>query len=918
MTALTELTRHGQSPWLDYIRRSLLTSGDLERMVEREGITGVTINPTIFDKAIAGSHDYDDQLRTLLAESPSLSAETLYERLAVRDVTEAADVLRPVYDRTSGSDGYVSLEVAPGLAHDTTGTVAEARRLWNEVARPNVLIKVPATAEGVAAIEQLISEGINVNVTLIFSLRQYEAIAQAYLRGAGRAREPGHLASVASVFVSRIDTAVDRALDASASPEAKSLRGRVAIANCKVIYARFRELFPANAVGPASPRGPAQRVLWASTSTKDPTYRDTLYVEELIGPGTVDTIPPATLTAFEQHGLVRGDTVLEGVPEARDVLARARAAGIDLDRINDDLQVEGVKLFSESYTHLLASLEEKRVALLAGAIDRASWSLGPEGMRVGALWDAWQQERVPERFWKLDATLWPAAPPSDVESRMGWLRLPEMMHAEVPRLRDFVEAVRRDGIQDAVVLGMGGSSLAPEVFGRVFGGKQEDLRLWVLDSTHPDAVRALAARLDIRRTLFLVSSKSGTTIEPLSFYRYFAEEVRRATGSDPGRAFVAITDPGTSLEALARRDGFRAVFRALPTVGGRYSALTLFGLVPAALLGVDIEGLLDRAWTMAEACAPTVAVRDNPGLALGAALGDLAVRGRDKLTFYASESLAAFPVWLEQLVAESTGKIGRGIVPVVDEPPAPVEQYGPDRMFVEIQEGTPADPAIEDHVNRLEAAGFPVFRVRMPGVLEIGEEFFRWEMAVASAGRVVGIDPYDQPDVELAKELARKAMEPSRRTAPARDVVTVPAADPASLGPALRTWVASARPGDYVSLQAYLAPTETTSRALEAIRRDLLERLRVASTFGYGPRFLHSTGQLHKGGPNTGLFLQIVDSPSHDVPVPGSDYTFGDLIRSQSIGDYRALRQKGRRVVRVDLGSDVAAGLARLSEALRG
>ena len=916
MTSLSELLARGQSPWLDYIRRSLLTSGELDRLVEKDGITGVTINPTIFEKAIAGSHDYDDALRGLLAREPHLAPAELYERLAVEDVRRAADVLRPVFDRTEGKDGFVSLEVAPGLAHDTVGTVAEARRLWAEVDRPNLLIKVPGTAEGVPAIEDLLSEGINVNVTLLFSLRQYEAVADAYLRGLARAPEPARLASVASVFVSRIDTAVDRALDAANSPAATALKGTIALANCRVIYARFAEIFQGTSFAALASRGARpQRVLWASTSTKDPHYRDTLYVEELVGPETVDTIPPATLTAFENHGVVRGDTLTEGLPEARRQLEQAAAVGIDLAQITEDLQTEGVALFAESYSLLLRTLASKKEALLAGSIDPESWNLGADGERVEALQARWQEERVAERFWKQDPTLWPAAPPGDVTNRMGWLRLPELMHDQLPRLSAFAEEVRADGFRHVVVLGMGGSSLAPDVLRGLFGRGPDGPELLVLDSTHPDAIAAVRRSIDPAHTLFLVSSKSGTTTEPLSFYHYFSSEVR-AAGVAPGRSFVAVTDPGTPLETLAHDEGFRAVFLALPTVGGRYSALTMFGLVPAALLGLDVRLLLDRAWTMAEGCAPSVPVRENPGLALGAVLGELAVRGRDKLTFYAGSSFAPFPVWVEQLVAESTGKIGKGIVPVVDEPRVSPEHYGSDRLFVEIQESHQLDGALATHLGRLEAAGFPVVRVRVPDRLAVGEEFFRWEMAVASAGIVLGINPYDQPDVELAKELARQAMVHPSGLGGESDTGTIRIDTEPEFRQALRAWLDSARPGDYVGIQAYLAPTAETSASLERVRRRLLEQLNVATTFGYGPRFLHSTGQLHKGGPNTGLFLQLLDAPSHDLSVPGAGYTFGELIRAQSLGDFQALRQKQRRVLRVDLGSDVRGGLHRLLEAL--
>ena len=916
MTSLTALLAQGQSPWLDYIRRSILTSGELRRMVEKDGITGVTINPTIFEKAIAGSHDYDDSIRELLAREPGLGPAELYERLAIDDVRGAADVLRPVYDRSDGTDGFVSLEVAPALAHDTPGTIAEARRLWAEVGRPNLLIKVPGTAEGVPAIEQLLSEGINVNVTLLFSLAQYEAVAQAYLRGAARVTEPRRLASVASVFVSRIDTAVDRVLAASSAPDAAALQGTVALANCRVIYARYRDLFHGASFAALAAKGVRpQRVLWASTSTKNPRYRDTLYVEELVGPETVDTIPPATLAAFEDHGQVRGNTVGQGLPEARASLERAKAAGVDLGAITASLQTEGLSLFADSYAQLLESLARKKDALLAGSIDPLSWSLGSDGGRVEALEGAWQQARVPERFWKQDPTLWPAAPASDVAQRMGWLRLPEMMHEQLHELTSFAEAVRSEGFRHVVVLGMGGSSLAPDVLRGMFGHRPGYPELLVLDSTHPDAVAAVQRAIDVSRTLFLVSSKSGTTIEPLSFYRYFADAVR-ASGAAPGRSFVAITDPGTPLEKLAHEDGFRAVFLALPTVGGRYSALTMFGLVPAALVGVDVRSLLDRAWTMAEACAPSVPVRENPGLALGAALGELGTHGKDKLTLYAGGSFAPFPVWVEQLVAESTGKVGKGIVPIVDEPRVPPDRYGSDRVFVEVQERGRLDGPLATHTSRLESAGFPVVRVQVPDPLAVGEEFFRWEMAVASAGNVLGIDPYDQPDVELAKELARRAMARPADAAAGPDRTTVSVNEPAALAEAVASWTGSARPGDYVGIQAYLAPTAETTGALEQLRRRLLEGLRLATTCGYGPRFLHSTGQLHKGGPNTGLFLQLIDLPRQDRPVPGAGYTFGELIRSQSMGDYQALRQKERRVLRVDLGDDAPRGLERLLGAL--
>jgi len=546
-----------------------------------------------------------------------------------------------------------------------------------------------------------------------------------------------------------------------------------------------------------------------------------------------------------------------------------------------------------------------------------TWDLGPDADRVAARLERWQTERVADRFWRRDATLWPAAPPKDVADRMGWLELPQRMRESLPEVSAFADELRAEGIRSVVVLGMGGSSLAPDVFRAMFGGRPGYPELLVLDSTHPEAVGAVAHRIDLRRSFFLVSSKSGTTTEPLAFYRYFWEALR-ALGEPPERRFGAITDPGTPLERLAEEQGFRAVFRAWSTVGGRYSALTLFGLVPAALLGADVPGLLDRAVTMAEACAPSAALRENPALSLGAALGELANHGRDKLTFYASQGFAPFPMWAEQLVAESTGKIGKGIVPVVDEPRVAPEHYGADRLFVEIQQVGNEDSVLAAHVARLEHLGHPVVRLTVSDLRDVGAEFFRWEMAVASAGILLGINPYDQPDVEFAKELARQAMAHPGGSDGSAGAATVRAADARELSVRLKEWMGTCQPRDYVGIQAYLPPTPESQAALQGIRRRLLERLHIATTLGYGPRFLHSTGQLHKGGPNTGHFLQVVDAPVRDLDVPGAGYTFGQLLRAQALGDYEALRQKQRRVLRVDVGTEVEGGLRRLAEAVDG
>ena len=920
MNPLRELLKHGQSVWLDYIRRSLLTSGELQRLVEEDGLRGVTSNPTIFEKAIAGSTDYDAALRARLGEDPHTGAATLFEALAIEDIQRAADLLRPVHEETKGADGFVSLEVSPRLAHDTAGTVAEARRLWQALARPNVMIKVPATPEGIPAIETLIGEGINVNVTLMFSLSHYEVVAQAYLRGLERCPQPQRVASVASFFISRVDTVVDRSLEVIGTHDALALRGRIAIANAKMVYRRFREIFHGDPFAALRKRGArVQRPLWASTGTKNPAYSDILYVEELVGPDTVNTVPPATLDAFRDHGQAPGTTVQQGHAQADEALARLAKLGIDLNVITDKLQADGVASFAASFEQLLAALEEKREVLLAGQVAREQLSLGRYQSAVEKRVRAWQADRFACRLWKKEPTLWFPQPVPEITDRLGWLNLPEMMHERLDDLLGFAAEVKAEGMTHVVLLGMGGSSLAPEVFQRSFGHASGYPALSVLDSTHPAAVQAVEDRVDLPRTLFLVSSKSGATTESLSFFRYFWQKMSHLNKS-PGRHFIAITDPGTPLEKLARERGFRRVFQAPADVGGRYSALTVFGLVPAALIGVDVHRLLDRAWRMAEASAFCVTGSENPGLALGATLGELALAGRDKITFLASSPLAALPAWIEQLIAESTGKDGKGILPIADEPLRSPQAYGQDRLFVSLSLAGGPDADAQKQLAALEAAGHPVVRLNLAEMADLGQEFFRWEVAVAASGAVLGIHPFNQPDVQLAKELARKAM--GQKSGKAEKASN--GAEPISvtqrerLDQAVKAWLAGIQSGDYISLQAYLAPTPESTAALQEIRRILGDRSQAATTLGYGPRFLHSTGQLHKGGPNTGVFLQLVDEPGEDLAVPETDYTFGALIHAQALGDFMALTQRGRRILRVNVGKDAAKGLRQLAEVVHG
>ncbi len=515
----------------------------------------------------------------------------------------------------------------------------------------------------------------------------------------------------------------------------------------------------------------------------------------------------------------------------------------------------------------------------------------------------WAKHDFAARLFEHDHTLW-ADDPAEIANRLDWLTLPETMRDDLGDISAFGDEIAAAGYRHVVLLGMGGSSLAPEVWQRTFGNAPGRPALIVLDSTHPYRVLAVDAAVDPAATLFLVSSKSGTTVEPMSMFRYFWHRVA-AVGIEPGPHFAAVTDPGSHLAKLGAERGFRKVFIANPHVGGRYSALTHFGLVPAALIGVDVEGLLDAAAEAAD--------RIQPALRLGALLGEAALAGRDKATFVTSPALQAYPDWAEQLVAESTGKDGRGIVPVAGEPLGPPDAYRDDRVFLYAAVAGDEEPAQLDRLATLEARGHPVVRRVVGDRLGLAAIMYEDEVAVAAAGSILGIHPFDQPDVQRAKELARDAMSGNLD---AGGVEEVNAADGGALDQAADHWLASHRPGDYVSLQAYIDYTQEADESLQRIRLALRDRLRAATTVGYGPRFLHSTGQLHKGGADNGLFLQLVDQPAEELPVPEEDYTFAGLIEGQALGDYLALRDEGRRVLRVQLGSDTAAGLDAVEQAL--
>ena len=925
---LFELYEAGTSVWLDYIRRTLMTSGELKRMIDEDAVVGMTSNPTIFEKAIGGSSDYDDALRQLVDGGKS-DEETMLS-LIVEDIQMAADILKPVYDQTQRKDGYVSIEVLPRLAYDTQGTIDMAHDLWDRVGRPNIFVKIPATKEGLPAIEQCIADGVNINITLMFSVPLYEEVARAYISGLQRRLKQGQsldIASVASFFVSRVDTSVDKLLDqkiAAAKDDAERqrldrLHGKAAIANAKLAYKAFQRIFNEPEFAALREKGArVQRCLWASTSTKNPNYNDVMYVEELIGPETVNTMPEQTMRAFKEHGEVR-QSLTENVGGSEQLMRDLAAIGIDMERVTYDLQVDGVKLFGDSIDKLLEGIANKKEQLKAGSVGAHEAQLGSIEGAVSNRLAELEKTAVVRRIAEKDAGLWKSngSVEKEIRDRLGWLQVADRMEERIPDLNGLRKELVAEGFTDAVVLGMGGSSLAPEVFAQTFPASSGSLKVHVLDTTDPAAIAALEQSIDVKKAVFIVASKSGTTLETQSHYHYFWE---RSGGQ--ARQFLAITDPGTPLADEASKRSFRRTFLNPADIGGRYSALSYFGLVPAALGGVDLDGLLDRAATMMHACSASVPVGENPGAWLGAVFAEAARVGRDKITIIAPVPVQSFGIWAEQLIAESTGKEGKGLVPIADEKLGSPEVYGNDRLFVRLalpesfsskeSDSTLTATDTDERLAELAQAGHPVVTLKMSDPLALGAEFFRWEYAIAVAGTILGINVFDQPNVQEAKDLTSKVLKESKPPT-VGDGIRWAGQTGATLEAAIQALLGQVRPGDYVAVLGYIRPHKKHDAAFNAIRLAIRDRFRVATTVGYGPRYLHSTGQLHKGGPNTGVFIEIVGDDPNDIAIPGQPFSFGVLKQAQALGDFQALRNHGRRVLRIQL-SDVEQGLAKIGQ----
>ena len=912
MNSIERLYGLGQSIWYDNIQRRLLENGELEGMIKRREIFGVTSNPSIFQNAIAKTNDYDAALKTMAWAG--WTSEEIFWELAIEDIRSAADKFRALYDETDGRDGYVSLEVNPLLAHDAEGTFREAVSLWHRVNRANLMIKIPATKEGVIAVRKAIAAGLNVNVTLIFSVERYKEVIDAYMSGLEDRLSSGKLinniASVASFFISRMDSKVDPMLAALGDKIGVGFLGQAAISNAKMAYEVFRCNFRSDRFTRLNDAGgKLQRPLWASTSTKNPDYRDVLYIEELIGVDTVNTVPPQTLTAFIDHGEVE-ETLEKNIEKASQVITELESQGISMTKVTDELEKEGVEAFATAFRSLLETIDQK--------VKAAKSELGDLEKNVQKEIRVLKETQAVKRLYEVDPTLWTDDPDgqAEIKKRCEWLNAPWKKgeaNENYPHLRRHCQEF---GFTTAVLLGMGGSSLAPEVLHLINGvttdGKFNGLHLIVLDSTDPGQVLAVKDQISLDKTLFIVSSKSGGTAEVNAFLDYFWMLSVEALGKKAGDHFIAITDPNTKLETTAKEKGFRQVFTGDPMVGGRNSALTVFGLIPAALIGMDVDRLLKNSISMAERCVPEVPLDANPGAVLGAILGAAWKAGKDKLTILTDPDWNSFGTWLEQLVAESSGKNGKGIIPVVNEPEIDPRKYPSDRLFVYLNSSN----SKADYVESLKNIGHPVIELAQVDAYDLGGQFYLWEIATAIACAIMKVNSFDQPDVQENKTRTLGKISEFKNTGKLREeppALSFPYADiygklefldksSASLHELLIDYLRNvSKPGDYIAINAYLPRNDKNMDELTRLRESILWECKTATTLGFGPRFLHSTGQLHKGGPDIGVFVQITADVVKDVDIPNQGMTFGMLEKAQSLGDYEVLEARGRRLIRIHL-----------------
>ncbi|MDD5217067.1 MAG: bifunctional transaldolase/phosoglucose isomerase [Candidatus Omnitrophica bacterium] len=937
--ATIEMKEAGQSPWLDFIDRDLFQTGELKSLIER-GVLGVTSNPTIFEKAITRQGSgYEKDILKMIRQG--FSTFEIYDALTVTDIQKACDCFLPLFAQSDGEHGFVSLEVNPGLAFDEEGTVVEAKRLFKLVNRPNVMIKVPATAEGIPAIRRLIAEGVNVNITIIYSVEQYRQVAQAYLEGLNaRLKAKGDIHkvhSVASVFVSRIDVVVDKKLnelaDAANDPAQKSeylsLCGKASVGNSKIIFQEFKNVIQSEEFMKLKAAGAwTQKLLWGSTSVKNPSYPDLIYVENMVGRDTVNTMTKATLESLMDHGRIEPDTVEKNIEETRQYFAKLLSLGIDIHQVCEHLKLVMAQQFCDSFDAIMARLErirfERQAKKSAKSFDFKVQAGLPDSDDFKMKLLEMESNATVDRFFKKDPSLWKSTPDHQkvILNRLGWLKSPEWVLGKLYEMDMLYDEIRKEKIRDVVLLGMGGSSLAPEVLRDIFKkARAKSPRLSILDTTDPETILDLERSVNLKSTLFIVASKSGSTVETTSQFKYFYHQLQKKYAKAKygaaklvGRHFVAITDAGSWLENRARELQFRKVFVNPSDIGGRYSALSFFGLLPAALIGIDLRPILKQTLDLIKLSMTEKTLSKNPAIYLGALMGAWANRGQNKLNFWISPSLSPIAAWLEQLIAESTGKEGKGILPVTYEDMSGPDVYGKDHVFVWMrQKSDVLNQKAKERCKEIKKAGFPVVEMVWPDIHAIGSEFLRLEIATSIASAVMGINPFDEPNVKESKDLTNKILDTLKQTGKLENPSGllsfngksfISNGKPMDGEPLFREFFAKLgkTPEGYIVFLAYTPRAPEISKEIQKMRNSLREHYKVPVLIGFGPRYLHSIGQLYKGGDRKGLFIEFLMQDKKNAAVPETHYSFSQLKRAQALGDYEALKQKNISVLAFDVG----------------
>jgi len=905
-----------QAVWFDNIDRDLIKNGWLRDQIEKEIIFGLTSNPSIFHKAITTGNSYSMDIQSM--SWAGLDTKLIYEHLVIDDIKSVSDLLYTTYETTKQVDGYVSLEVDPTFANNPELTIKEAKRLWKLVDRKNLMIKVPATRAGIPAIKELIASGINVNVTLIFSANRYLEVMDAYFSGLEERIKNNlpisQIHSVASLFVSRLDVKIESKLAEiiqSGKVKEKVVQpclGRSAILNALYTYEefdtsrnteRFRKI--------AEKGGNIQRPLWASTGTKNASYSDVLYVEGLLLPDTVNTVPPKTLTAFLDHGKCEVVDYSAGKSEFEIIENKLDNFGVNFKDVWIELEEEGVAAFISAQKDLFEAIDSQH--------DYFQRSLGGLDAQIKARMETLKSRDFSAKFFTPDAALW-TTKPSEVDEvlhRLGWIDAPISSKAIIDEADALLKELKKDGFTHALVLGMGGSSLAPEVFSKVFNdgitSKEGGLALSILDSTDPIQIDEKIHEIPIEKTVFIISSKSGTTAEVKALLAYFWKLVEETNRQSPGEHFIVITDPGTPLENLGLEKKFRKVFNAATNVGGRYSALIAFGIVPAVLAGINGYRLLRAADHMRIKCGQSSPIEKNPGFALGSVIAEAYFNNRDKVTILTDPVYSAFGSWLEQLVAESSGKSGKGILPIDREPIVSAANYSNDRVFYYLRSSGKLDGLVDALVD----LNHPVLVSHLADKFDLAAEIYKWEIAIAAACSFIQVNPFNQPNVQESKSITHEMISAYKQNPILKERNLVFSNDKFSVYGKMEIerkekttkeiieGFLTINTGDYISINAFLPRIEAYENVLQQLRKHLLKKYSVPVTLGFGPRFLHSTGQLHKGGKNNGLFLIISQEAPIDFKIPGEGMNFSILEKAQALGDMQALEQNNRRVLRIHI-----------------